>query len=407
MSAAAPRIGVIALVPDRWDDVVMPRHQVLKRLAKHFPTVWIEPADPWREHLLPGGSGFLRGDAWSEPTPGLDVMRPGWRHPTVYRPARLQRAFMRSRLAAARRRLIERGVDTVVLYLWRDEFAAATGLVAHDASCYHVDDEYSFSDQDQPNSPRETELLRQVDQVIVHSEALFEKKGSLNPHTALVPNGVDYADFAAPQPVPDDLRGVPAPRIGYAGVIKKQLDLALLSRLAKQRPQASFVLVGPILNVSGKEHHIEALKALPNVHFLGNKPIEQLPAYMQHFDVCLMCYEVNDYTNYIYPLKLNEYLATGRPVVSSPIHAISRLGHVVRIANDNAQWNASIDEALGADALDPERVRVRRAHAREHDWNRLVDRIAELFRSAVARRRGAGNRAAGANDNPAKEHSNA
>ena len=91
--------------------------------------------------------------------------------------------MLRSRFAAARRRLIDRGATRIVLYIWRDVFAEALDLVAHDGSCYHIDDEYPFQERDVPNSPREMELLQRADSVIVHSPALFAKKGSANPHT--------------------------------------------------------------------------------------------------------------------------------------------------------------------------------------------------------------------------------
>src|SRR5262249_24611078 len=158
--------------------------------------------------------------------------------------------------------------------------------------------EYTFSETEQPISDREMQVLRRVDQVIVHSSALFEKKGRINSHSVVVPNGVDYRQFAEPRPEPMDLRAIPRPRVGYAGVVKKQLDLALLVRLAQRLPDHSFVLVGPIMNVTGKESDVEALRAMPNVFLLGYKNTAELPGYVQHFDVCLMCYEVNAYTKY-------------------------------------------------------------------------------------------------------------
>lgn len=377
--------GVIALVPDRWADVVMPRHQVLKRLASHFPVVWIEPARTWQDYLLPSGPRFLAADVWTSPSPGLEVLSPGWRHPLVHRPRWLRAATLESRLVCAKKRLVAKGMRKIVLYLWRAEFAEALGCVRHHMSCYHVDDEYSFSDWEAPNSPQEVHLLQSVDQVIVHSSALMRKKGGLNPHTALIPNGVDFRGFSERQSEPADIAGIPHPRIGYAGVIKRQLDLALLVRLAESRPKFSFVLVGPVLNVAGKEQDIARLQRLPNVHFLGSKPAESLSAYVQHFDVCLMCYEVNDYTNYIYPLKLNEYLAAGRPTVSSPIEAIKNFSYVVSVARTDAEWLAAIEAALTDDANAPTAVDLRQSLASQNDWDALVTRIAGLFRDALAR----------------------
>jgi len=378
-------IGVLAVVPDAWNHIVMPRHQILKRLTRHFPVVWVEPAAGWREYWLPSGDRVLQADRWSTPAPGLDVLTPGWSHPSFVRPRWLGTWMMRSRLAAARRRLTSRGATHVVLYVWRDEYADALDLVAHDGSCYHIDDEYSFQEREVPNSPRETRLLQRVDQVIVHSPALLAKKGSANPNIPRVPNGVDYPSYSASKPVPPDLAAVPHPRVGYAGIIKKQLDVALLVRLARARPDYSFVLVGPIMNITGKEAAVEELRRLPNVHFLGNKDPELLPAYVQHFDACLMCYEVNDYTKYIYPLKLNEYLATGRPTISSPIDTVVDLGALVAIARTDAQWLAAVDKALEPAESAADRVEARRSFARANDWDSLVDRIAARLRAAVDR----------------------
>jgi glycosyltransferase involved in cell wall biosynthesis len=378
-------VGVIALVPDAWSHIVMPRHQVLKRLASHFPVVWIEPAPGWRDCWLPSSPAFAERDRWFSPVPGLDVLTPGCMHPRFVRPRRLGKLTLRSRLATARRRLVAQGAKQIVLYIWRDEFADALDLVRHDISCYHVDDEYSFDERDVPNSAREMRLLQGVDQVIVHSPALLAKKGRANPHTTLVPNGVDYLSYATPHAPFADLQAVPAPRVGYAGVIKKQLDLALLIRLARARPGYSFVLVGPVLNVAGKEAQIAELKRLGNVFFLGEKPAEHLPAYVQNFDVCLMCYEVNDYTKYVYPLKLNEYLATGRPVVSSPIDAVTGFNAVVTLAGTDAEWLVALDQSLDESACAPARVEARQAFARVHDWNILVDAIAQHLRDALAR----------------------
>jgi glycosyltransferase involved in cell wall biosynthesis len=279
---------------------------------------------------------------------------------------------------------MDRGAIRIALYIWRDEFGAALDLIDHDFSCYHIDDEYTFSERDLPNSARETQLLGRVDQVIVHSRALFEKKGGINPRTALIHNGVDFKHFSEPHAEPLDMARIPHPRIGYAGVIKKQLDLARLVRLARGLPQRSFILVGPIMNISGKEAELAELRQLPNVFLLGAKPAEALPQYIQHFDVCLMCYEVNDYTKYIYPLKINEYLATGRPVVSSPIDAVKEYRDIVAIASSDAEYVDAIEKGLCDPARAAGAVAARQRIAQANDWDVLVARIAGLFHAGSA-----------------------
>ena len=377
------KVGVIALVPDAWKSVWMPRHQILSRLAGNFDVVWVSPPEDWREHWLPGRPQFLEPQQFTEIAAGFSVMTSGRRWPQVFRPAWLQSWLTRGRLRSARRYLIERGVGPIVLYLWQPMFAAAIDLVAHDVSCYHIDDEYSFSDVEVPNSEQEVKLIRRVDQVIVHSIRLMEKKGAINPHTALVPNGVDYEAFATPREEPPDLARVPRPRIGYVGVIKKQLDLALLLRLARARSDWNFVMVGPThQNVMAKQHDLEGLQALSNVYFLGEKPVHALSAYTQHMDVCLMCYEANDYVKYIYPMKLHEYLASGRPAVATPIDSIVEHGDLVALAQTDSEWIEAIEQALSQQGEIQRRTRQDRA--RTYDWNKLADRVGALIMQRVA-----------------------
>jgi glycosyltransferase involved in cell wall biosynthesis len=373
------KAGVIALVPDQWDGIVMPRHQILSRLGNHMPVVWIEPPAGWRDYWLPGGSRFLRRRDWRSPQRGFTVLESGAMWPAFYHPDWLRRLTLAARLRTARRALTKVGVNRVVLYLWRYEFAEALDCCDHDLSIYHIDDEYSFSDTEQPLAANERGLIRRVDQVLVHSTALMRKKGALNPQTAVIPNGVDFGAFSLPSAEPADLIRVPHPRIGYVGVIKRQLDLELLVRLACARPDWSFVMVGPVGEIQGEEHALRTLRACANVHFMGYRPVASLPAYMQHLDACLMCYRVNDYTQYIYPLKLHEYLASGRPIVASPITTVLEHADVVTIARDDEEWLAGIARSLSWSACSPKEIERRRARASQFDWNALARKVATLI----------------------------
>lgn len=370
------RTGIIALVPDLWTGPWSTRHLVLTRLARHFPILWVEPSLAWRRQwLTPGGWRRRR----IEGTGDVQVLKRNRLSPIVYRPRFVGRAIRRARLELAREQLLARGVERIALYLWRPELADALDLVQHDLSCYHIDDEYTFSKTELANLPAEVELIRRVDEVIVHSHRLMEKKGGINPRTRRIPNGVDYASFSTPRAEPADLAGIPHPRIGYVGVIKMQMDLDLMSELATRRPQFSFVFVGPVGFLGPKADAWKRLAALPNVHVRGLRTVDELPAYTQHFDVCVMCYEVADYTNKIFPLKLNEYLATGRPVVTSGIDAVLPFHNVVQIATTPDSWLSAIDWGLTAAACDPGKVAERQAVARASDWAPLVERIAEVF----------------------------
>jgi glycosyltransferase involved in cell wall biosynthesis len=378
-------VGVIALVPEEWGSIWKSRHQILTRLVKYFHVVWCTPARWWRERQwwrelwlrggLQGGGG-ANGAA----SPGLTIYYPERWLPLVGWPRFLACWNERQRLRRAQRILLNRGCRKIILYLWRPECESALDLIDHDLSCYHISDEYTFSESEQPIDAREARLISRVDQVFIHSIALLEKKGNLNPHTTLVPNGVDYRAYETPCSEPADLQPIPHPRIGYVGRIKPQLDLALLTALAQRHRGWSFVLVGPQDdNLGERAVLIPQLAQMPNVYLLGGKSVSELPAYTQHVDVCILCYRVNDYTKFIYPLKLHEYLATGRPVVGSPIRSLQDVAQIVRLARTADEWSQALRESLSPVAYSATQVEARRNVARQHDWNRLVEMIAHTL----------------------------
>jgi hypothetical protein len=128
---------------------------------------------------------------------------------------------------------------------------------------------------------------------------------------------------------------------------------------------------------------IRQLAQMPNVYLLGGKSVSVLPAYTQHLDVCMLCYRVNDYTKYIYPLKLHEYLATGRPVVGSPIRSLQDFADIIRLAETPVEWSQALHESLSPAAHSATQVEARQRVARRHDWNVLVEFIAQTLCSRL------------------------
>ncbi len=354
----------------------MDRHYVMDRLAKYFHVVWMYQPD-WRECLAGLKSNGNATQSISAPhRDSLHVYPPQYWLPQVGRPAWLGNFTLRQRLKHVREMLRAQGCTKVVLYIWRPEFAEALDQLPHDFSVYHVNDEYTFSSTEMAVPAREGQLLESVNQVILTSSALMEKRGGFNRNTEFVPMGVDYRLYATPARKPEDLRSIPHPRIGYVGYLKAQLDWPLLLELSALHPEWSFVFVGPKRSHPEVDKSIEQLSRRPNVHFLGGKPTEQLGGYAQHFDVSIMPYRLDDYTKYVYPLKLHEYLATGRPVVSSRMYSVEEFSPVVAIADTREQWSNSIKHGLSARENSPERCAQRQAVARHYDWDTLVQKIA-------------------------------
>lgn len=379
-----PNIGVLALVADEWSAVWQTRHHVLSRLGRYFHVVWVNPALEWRSMLArPKKSGRQNRD--TPPSRGVVLYAQERWPPKLYRPEWLARRSFDWRLKQVLRLLTSRGGQKIILYLWRPEFERALLSVPFDLSCYHIDDEYSFSDVDLPVNEDEARLIARVDHVFIHSPGLLEKKGSINPHTTFVPNGVDYQAYANPVPEPLDLKCIPHPRIGYTGVIKRTLDWPLLLHLSMRHPDWHFVFVGPV-----NPHHrditdeIQELSKRPNVHFLGAKTTWELAAYPQHFDVCLMPYRERSHSaKYGYPLKLHEYLASGSPTIGTRMRSLEEFGDVVALATSTDEWSAAIAEALSPAANSAERRATRQSIAQGHDWGLLVLQIAKAMVGAL------------------------
>jgi glycosyltransferase involved in cell wall biosynthesis len=323
----------------------------------------------------------MRGWRWRPDThpafPNLLVFASNRSWPRVEHPRGLDAWLFARRVRAARAALQDRGCRTIIIALWFPSFDRARAAAPFDLSCYFIDDEYTWSETEHDVPDAERAVMERVDQVFIHSPALLDKKGAINPNTLSAPNGVDYAAYVTAQPVPADLAAVPRPRIGYAGVLKTELDWSLLASLAERHDDWSFVFVGPKKPSQAARLADESrdVFARTNVYWLGAKPVTALPAYQQHFDVAILPYRRNAYTRYIYPLKLHESLAAGPPVVGARLRTLEEFTHVVHLAESVDEWSGALSAALREPVRDEARAR-RQQVACEHDWNRLVDRIA-------------------------------
>ncbi len=364
----------MALVPDRWGPQWQARHHIVSRLARYFEVIWVEDSPSWRTPFSNRRNGAARENRLAAP---FQTYNPGLWLPEFGRPSWLAHLTLGEKLRRARQRLLRRGCSRVVVYMWRPRFAAVLDRVPHELSCYHIDDEYSFSTQEQAIDSQEAQAIRSVGQVFVHSAAMMSKKGHLNPCTEHIPNGVDFKRYATEGPEPADLQRIPRPRMGYAGVLKKQLDWPLLLELASRHPEWSFVFAGGTNSRSDFGEALRILSARSNVYLLGSKSSEELARYPQHFDVCMLPYRIDGYTKYIYPLKLHEYLASGSPVVGSPIPSLQDFAGLITLVDSAVEWENALATAVTSDSV---QLRLaRQAIARLHDWDILVGKIAGII----------------------------
>lgn len=217
-------------------------------------------------------------------------------------------------------------------------------------------------------------LTAGADLVLTQVRSDQEKRRRLNEKTHLVPNGVDYSLFqqAAGAPKPPALAQLARPLLGYVGNVDDRLDYDLVCALATENPAWSFAFVGPA-GPAARQADIVRLQSLPNVHLLGPVGYRDVPRYAQSFDVCLLPHRLTPLTDSQSPLKLFEYLATGRPVVSTPVAGLEDLREQVYVAHTSAEFVEQVRRALAES--DAGKVRARQEAARRNSWEERVRQV--------------------------------
>jgi UDP-galactopyranose mutase len=267
-----------------------------------------------------------------------------------------------------------------------------TAGLTPDAVVYDCMDELSlFRGAPAELVEREARLLAGADLVFTGGQSLYEAKRERHGSVHAFPSSIDAQHFGrarAALPEPADQASIPRPRLGYFGVIDERIDLDLLAGVADARPDWQIVMLGPVVKIDPA-----TLPRRANLHYLGMKDYGELPVYLAGWDAALMPFARNESTRFISPTKTPEYLAGGRPVVSTPIRDVVRpygeLG-LVEIAEDPISFVAAVERAL---ALGAEASSGREAWLRKVDellvrgsWNRTWREMSELLDAAAAAR---------------------
>ena len=255
------------------------------------------------------------------------------------------------------------------------------------AAVYDCMDAWDAFDRPPPLfGEREAELFDRVDLVFTGGASLHAAKVDRHPHVHLFPSSVDVAHFAQarqPQAEPPDQAEIPRPRLGFVGTLDERLDRDLLDRVATARPGWHLVMLGPVVKIPQS-----SLPRRPNIWYLGGKPYKSLPSYLAGWDVALMPFALNRATRYISPTKTPEYLAAGRPVVSTPVHdVVHPYGErgLVRIAGTVSEFIAACSAALEEGPARPSEID---AFLAETSWQQTVTAMAHLVDGAIEGRTG-------------------
>jgi glycosyltransferase involved in cell wall biosynthesis len=375
------RPTLLCFAGDLWDGNPHSRHHLMRRYAERYDVLFVESV-PMRSLAL-GGGGELRriwrklraGVGLRTVEPGLHILRPIPIPPSGRIGRYLQRVALVAQIRWAQRRLKLHGP----LLSWFSLPVAAPllGRFGEQGSILYYQDRYDeFSHVDAPYLRTCLEkLARGCDIAVVSAEELGADLRSLGAVPILVPHGVDVDRFAGVPPMPSDLKALPKPLVGYVGLIDDYLDLELLVRLADRLHEGTLVLVGAAnTDVSMLRHD--------RIELLGVRPYESIPAYISNFDCCLIPFQVNRLTVAVNPIKLREYLAAGRPVVSTPLPELSRYGDVATIASREDFVDAVVDVL---ESVDSESARqARRLSVAGESWDQAAATIEDLFSALLA-----------------------
>ncbi|MHB8158638.1 MAG: glycosyltransferase, partial [Desulfocucumaceae bacterium] len=212
----------------------------------------------------------------------------------------------------------------------------------------------------------ERELLRESDLVFTTAAGLHKAKKPYAENIFLLPNAADVGHFALADSeetaVPQEIGRLPRPLLGFVGVIHDWIDLDLIEFIARSRPGWSVAMIGPV----GPGIQVEGLRGLPNVKFFGRRDKEDLPGYMKAFDVCLNPFKKSVLTDRVSPLKVYEYLASGRPVVSVEMPGVMEFSNIIEIAGDYEGFLEAVERVLRTENIEKKKRRLEIAAG--HSW---------------------------------------
>lgn len=377
-----PRIPIIAFAPHPWSEPEwMNRQQILSRLgARGWPIIYSTGAlDIWDRH-----KSDWQHASWLGQFQSLDNVITA--HPGRILP-RWQKIKTFDHLAIAQhsqwiRAKVASNKAEVIAMLFHPHFFPYTSYLKPCKIIFHAYDAYSEqTGWDHTQQALMEQLVQQASLITASSPAIARSLPDLQ-RARVLPNGANVEMFenAIGSPEPYDLIDIPHPRIGYTGAINRKVDLPLVIDIATQRPNWQWVFIGrveesAILADAALASAYQQCLQLSNVHFLGQKDRYAVPAYMASMDINAMCYRQGGvgWWNAVYPLKLHEYLATGKPVISVDLEVVRDFDEVVTIAYTASDWINKLSAAIeyGGIATPAERIAV----AKENSWDRRVDQL--------------------------------
>ena len=379
------------------------KHHIMSRLAKQHRVLFVNfrqqsPLKFVRQAKLSDNKTRVSlGSLWREPMlrqvlPGLEVLDvwTPWLN-FVGSAHRLRRGLeFEHRVNVVGRWLARQGISDAVLWVYHPGYGDSVARIPHSLIVYDCVDEYTAFPEFRRTkawiAERERRLCQVAGVVACTAPSLYDTKQKLAPgRTHFVHNVGDAAHFeqalAPATEIPADVASLPRPVVGFIGAVSDyKLNLDWMLHLSAARPDWSVVLIGPT-GISDPSTDVGKLRARANVHLLGHRSYEQLPSYLKGFDVAVIPYRLNDYTNGVFPIKFFEFLASGRPVVISPLPAVREYWSSVRVADTAESFVQACDAALAEDDAAARQKRVELA--RLNSWDSRVAKLTALMLAAL------------------------
>jgi hypothetical protein len=351
----------------RWNFVYQRPQHLLSRLAQRWRVIFVE------EPMLKAGQNELER---FEPAPNVQVWRP---HVTGDAPG-----FHDDHLPALQRMVADAMAEEQVTDYWVWFYTPMALPMATDLSprgvVYDCMDELTlFKHAPRQLVQRENALFKMADLVFTGGPSLYNSKRTRHDDVHCFPSSVDAAHFARVDGEHPLLAGIAHPRLGYCGVIDERLNLDLIDGMAQRHPEWQIVMVGPVVKIDPA-----TLPQRPNIHWLGQQSYDDLPRFISNWDVCLLPFALNDATKFISPTKTLEYMACGRPSVSTSIKdVVEPYGHVVKIADTAEDFTAACEEILArsADEQKAHAAQLKEIVART-SWDATAQAMGELIAAA-------------------------
>lgn len=347
---------IICLATRRIDDDLPTNVQhLMSRLAEKHRILYVEP--PVDSVFLTRNPEFLVREQYLKsmcPT----SLKPVW--PSIFPYEKWMPFFLPilnqyKIIYSIRRSMQKFQIKPEILWLFRPQDYWMAKRIKPTVLCYHITDKYNTM----PVNARskndiikldklEAKIIKRADIVFCTARSLWKEVSIQHERAFFTGNVADVEHFSKatfPEtPIPDDIIKLPKPVIGFFGSINSfKLDFSLIQQTSELYPNGSIAMIGPI------KHAVSDRKNFPqnnNIYYLGTKDYKLLPNYLKGFDVCIIPYRKTSYTNHVFPLKIFEYLAAGKPVVSAALPSLKEYSDIIYLTNNNIEWAEALKNAL-------------------------------------------------------------